>query len=123
MGDLTITTDTEYDEVNLTQFPEAIRITQSGNSKVDGTYVRMYNACRGRPCYASRKKEKQVYMYWCKEKWLIGWDFGSSRSVAKVQQAGNITPCEPYPHTWKVQEKKEKEKEGEEKKDKKKLEF
>eukprot|EP00929_Paragymnodinium_shiwhaense_P089321 TRINITY_DN49484_c0_g1_i1.p1 TRINITY_DN49484_c0_g1~~TRINITY_DN49484_c0_g1_i1.p1 ORF type:complete len:718 (+),score=208.94 TRINITY_DN49484_c0_g1_i1:133-2286(+) len=94
-------TDTEYADIDVTTCPAAIRVEDSGNSKIDGLFKRMSAASRGKPCYVMTGPKKVVYLYWNKN-WKIGFELGSSKSCAHAKDAEAMHPCQPYPHVWKV---------------------
>merc|ERR1712060_631356 len=88
--------------------PKALNVMHSGSHKIDGQYARMDEPSRGKPSYVMMLDgSRPVYLFWNK-KWLIGGEFGSTRHMASCQDAEVLCPCEPYPHPWKVKEKKEK---------------
>merc|ERR1740129_895877 len=68
----------------------------------------MKMASRGRPCYVRQGGEKLWYLFW-NRKWKIGLEFGCGKSsYAYLKDAAPGVPCEPYPATWKVLDKKDK---------------
>lgn len=104
-----VETDTEYPQVNLEECPNIVRIESSGNGKLDGTYRRMSASSRGKPSYVmlnANSEKKPKYLYWFK-KWIISDNFGTNKFWASAKDAGTVTPCEPYPHAWKVYKKNE----------------
>lgn len=100
-----VESDTEYPETDVSACPEKIHVKESGSHKADGTYYRMERASRGKPCY-SKSGERPMYLFWNK-KWRIGNEFGSTKNFAMNKDAGTLTPCEPYPHVWKVLDRKD----------------
>mmetsp|Transcript_19130 Transcript_19130/g.55546 ORF Transcript_19130/g.55546 Transcript_19130/m.55546 type:complete len:734 (+) Transcript_19130:117-2318(+) len=105
-----VETETEYADADLGTCPEKLHVHASGIHKVDGAYSRMSRASRGKPCYMKWTDKRPMYLFWNK-KWIIGWDFGATKSMASAKDApGILTPCEPFPRIWKVMEKKEKDK-------------
>jgi len=100
-----ISTDTEYEDIDLNTCPQSISVENSGNEKMDGVYVRMYAPSRGKPCYVMSGGRKPVYMFWYTS-WKIGGKLGTKQSFAYVRDVGRKgPPCEPYPRTWMVYRK------------------
>jgi len=100
--------ETDYPEVDVAEFPATIEVKASKSTKVDGRYDRMKKASRGRPCYTRQAGEKLWYLFWNK-KWKIGLEFGCAKSsYAYLKDAAPGVPCEPYPATWRVLDKKDK---------------
>lgn len=97
--------------VNLEAFPKELEVQDSGNSKLDGRYVRMETPSMGKPCYSMQGEAKTSYLYFLNKKWLIGFTFGGSKSMATVKAEGGRLPITPYPNAWKVMRK---DKEGQE---------
>mmetsp|Transcript_25916 Transcript_25916/g.80862 ORF Transcript_25916/g.80862 Transcript_25916/m.80862 type:complete len:567 (+) Transcript_25916:121-1821(+) len=104
-----VDTDSEYADIDLEESPKQVHVRDSGKQKIEGTYRRLSKPSRGRPCYAKWMEKKPMYLFWNK-KWIIGWDFGSAKSYAKLTDAGKLSPCEPYPKVWKVLDKGDKDK-------------
>ena len=103
--DVSVQSDTEYDEVAGTIGPHVIVVESSGNSKLDGRYDRLPKPSRGRPAYFMKKKEKEMFLYWLKG-WKISSDFGSTKSFARIKDVPGLMDCvEPYPHCWQVYDK------------------
>mmetsp|Transcript_42648 Transcript_42648/g.92957 ORF Transcript_42648/g.92957 Transcript_42648/m.92957 type:complete len:572 (+) Transcript_42648:159-1874(+) len=102
-------TDTEYPEVDLNACPRVICVESSSTKTVDGRY-RLMRASRGKPSYVMKKEDKHgqtvaVYLYWRDKKWMVGKAFGDKQFVCSLKDASLPTPCEPYPHAWKVNRK------------------
>jgi len=101
-----IVSDTEYEEVTYDDKSvgqATIIIEASSSSKLDGKYDRLPKSSRGRQAYFMRKGDKLMYLYWQKQWWKLGSEFGSSKSNAKVKDVEGLMDClEPYAHSWQV---------------------
>eukprot|EP00928_Gymnodinium_smaydae_P076222 TRINITY_DN591_c0_g2_i2.p1 TRINITY_DN591_c0_g2~~TRINITY_DN591_c0_g2_i2.p1 ORF type:complete len:658 (-),score=162.38 TRINITY_DN591_c0_g2_i2:3-1976(-) len=100
-ADLQVETDTEYPELDVSSCPSLVVVRDSGHPLLDGNYKRLPRASRGRPSYVMFGPKRRVYLYW-NRKWRIGWEFGSSKDLAHVDDSGASHPCDPYPHSWRV---------------------
>lgn len=102
-----VETDTEYDQPDISTFPEKLVIEGSSYDKLDGMYRILPEPSRGRPAYCKVGSSKNLYLYWYSGKrWQIGFEFGAKKCVASIQDRGALKPpLDPYPHTWKAIEK------------------
>ncbi|CAE7446876.1 unnamed protein product, partial [Symbiodinium pilosum] len=105
-----VETDTEYDEVDVSGFPKALRIEGCLYEKANGLYRRFSKSSRGRPAYCKASKfadRKKVFLFWVNKKWCVGFEFGARKNVAFISEVDEIDdpPFEPYPGVWKVIDK------------------
>jgi len=101
---VTVDTDTEYDEPALEPFPQAVVIEGCSYEKLNGEYRIMPKPSRGRPSYCKPSSSKSMYLYCIPGKrWCIGFEFGSKKCIASVPDIGSLEPpVDPYPFHWKV---------------------
>merc|ERR1712072_1566835 len=85
-------TDTEYDLADVLACPKKITISDTGEKKIDAVYEKMTKTSRGRSCWASTNNKKRTFIYWHKDEWKVGYDFGSENSIANVEDTGKL-PC------------------------------
>eukprot|EP00435_Cladocopium_sp_Y103_P042817 s576_g11.t3 len=102
-----VETDTEYDQPDISSYPEKLVIEGSSYDKLDGMYRILPKPSRGRPAYCKVGSSKNLYLYWYSGKrWQIGFEFGAKKCVASIQDTGHLRPpLDPYPHIWKAIEK------------------
>eukprot|EP00931_Biecheleriopsis_adriatica_P048080 TRINITY_DN2776_c0_g1_i1.p1 TRINITY_DN2776_c0_g1~~TRINITY_DN2776_c0_g1_i1.p1 ORF type:complete len:565 (+),score=157.64 TRINITY_DN2776_c0_g1_i1:89-1783(+) len=111
-----VETDTEYDQIDLSNFPAKLRVEASINEKMNGLYRLLPKPSRGRPSYCkTRHDSKPLFLYWApSKKWQVGYVCGGKSSFGYCKDIGETyPPIEPYPNVWQVQPKADK---GDEKK-------
>eukprot|EP00930_Biecheleria_cincta_P068087 TRINITY_DN5518_c0_g1_i1.p1 TRINITY_DN5518_c0_g1~~TRINITY_DN5518_c0_g1_i1.p1 ORF type:complete len:586 (-),score=150.98 TRINITY_DN5518_c0_g1_i1:86-1843(-) len=119
-----VETDSEYQEVDIQDYPARLKVEQCSYVKINGLYRKLPKPSRGRPSYCNTGGNKPVYLYSYKSKWHFGFDFGARKCVAQCPEVEGVPlPVEPYVNSWKVMpksDKKEDKDKGEDKGDKKK---